>query len=54
MDKPVPKIANIGNFWHIFEILRHLTEPLVAKLLHILVEEVISFKMSGLTSKSNK
>ena len=29
----------------------HLTGPLVAKLFHILVEEVISFEMSGLTSK---
>ena len=32
----------------------HLTGPVVAKLFHILVEEVISFKMSGLTSKSVK
>ena len=28
--------------------------PLVAKLFHILVEEVISFKMSGLISKLDK
>ena len=43
--------ANVGDFQHIF---LHLTGPLVAKLFHILVEEVISFEMSGLTSKSDK
>ena len=45
------KNANIGDFRHVF---LHLTGPLVAKLFHILVEEVISFEMSGLTSKSVK
>ena len=38
----------------IFGTFLHLTGPLVAKLFHILVEEVISFEMSGLTSKSDK
>ena len=41
------KNANVSMFLH-------LTGPLMAKLFHILVEEVISFKMSGLTSKSVK
>ena len=44
------KNADIGDFWHFFASYR----PLVAKLFHILVEEVISFEMSGLTSKSVK
>ena len=38
----------------IFGTFLHLTGPLVAKLFHILVEEVMSFEMSGLTSKSVK
>ena len=42
--------ANVGDFRHVFASYR----PLVAKLFHILVEEVISFEMSGLTSKSDK
>ena len=25
-----PKIANVGNFCHVFAILRHLIDPLVA------------------------
>ena len=38
----------------IFDMFLHLIGPLVAKLFHILVEEVISFEMSGVTSKSVK
>ena len=34
----------------IFGMFLHLTGPLVAQLFHILVEEVIRFEMSGLTS----
>ena len=45
--KNVPKIAVSARFWC-------LIGPLVAKFFHILVEEVISFKMSGITSKSDK
>ena len=45
--KNVPKIAVLVHFWC-------LIGPLVAKFFHILVEEVISFKMSGVTSKSDK
>ena len=41
------KIADIDTFWT-------LAGPLVAKLLHILVEQVISFEMSGQTSKLDK
>ena len=48
------KHADIGNFWHVFAIFRCLIGPLVVTLLHILVEEVISFEMSGVTSKSVK
>ena len=47
MGKMCPKIANVGTFWT-------LTGPLVAILVHILVEQVISFKMSGQTLKSDK
>ena len=52
--KTCPKIANIGNFWTCFPIFRCLIGPLVVKLLHILVEQVLSFKMSGQTSKLDK
>ena len=47
---------NCSNFWHIFGIFGRLIGPPVAKLFHrsILVEEVLSFNLSGLTSKSNK
>ena len=48
------KCANVGDFWHIFAIFRCLIGPLVAILLHILVEEVISFDLHGHTSKSDK
>ena len=44
------KNTDVSNFRHVFASYR----PLVAKLFHILVEEVISFKMSGVTSKSVK
>ena len=47
MAKNVPKIAILARFWC-------LISPLVAKFFHILVEEVMSFKMSGVTSKSDK
>ena len=43
----LPKIAVSARFWC-------LVGPLVAKFFHILVEEVISFKMSGVTSKLDK
>ena len=49
MAKTCPKIANISNFQHDFAILRHLIGPLVAKLLHVLVEKVLSFKISGVS-----
>ena len=49
-----PKIANIGNFQTCFAIFRYLIGPLVEKLLHILVQEILSFEMSGQTSKLDK
>ena len=49
-----PKIANDADFWTHFAIFRCLIGPLVAKLLQILVEQVISFEMSTETSKSDK
>ena len=49
-----PKIADIGNFQTHFAIFRCLIGPLVAILAQILVEQVISFEMSGQTSKSDK
>ena len=52
--KMCPKIANVGNFRTHLVILRYLRGPLVAILAQILVELVISFKMSGQTSKSDK
>ena len=48
------KIADIGNFWTHFTILRYLRGPLVAILAQILVEQAPSFEMSGQTSKSDK
>ena len=50
MAKICPNIADVGDFWTRFAFFRCLIGPLVAKLLHILVEQVISFKMSGQTS----
>ena len=47
--KMCPKIADVGDFWTCFAILRYLRGPLVA-----ILEQVISFKMSGQTSKSDK
>ena len=49
-----PKIVDDANFWTRFAIFRCLIGPLVAKLLQILVEQVISFKMSTETSKLDK
>ena len=45
------KCADIGNFLHVFAILRYRMCCLVVKSLRILVEEVISFYMSDVTSK---
>ena len=45
------KNADVSDFRHVF---LHLTGPLVAKVFHILVEEVISFDLHGHTSKSDK
>ena len=44
-----PKMCENGSFWH-----EYLIGPLVTKFFHIFVEEVISFKMSGVTTKSDK
>ena len=52
--KMCQKLPKLAIFRHIFAILGYLRGPLVVKLLHILVEEVISFDLSGLTSKSDK
>ena len=41
-------------FGHIFAIFRCLRGQLVAILAQILVEEVLSFDLHGLTSKSDK
>ena len=62
MAKMCLKITNIDTFWTHSCLFRYLRGPLVAKLLHILVERVISFKMSTqnikiwqeLTSKMRK
>ena len=54
MAKHVQKLPTLAIFGHIFAIIRYLGGPLVAKLLHILVEQVLSFEMSGQTSKSDK
>ena len=48
------KRADVGDFWHVFAVFRYLIGPLVAILLHILVEEVISFDLHSHTSKSDK
>ena len=48
------KCANICDFRHIFAVFRCLIGPLVMILLHILVEEVISFNLHGHTSKLDK
>ena len=47
-------IADVSDFRTRFAILRYLRGPLVAILAQILVEQVISFEMSGQTSKSDK
>ena len=49
-----PKIADDANFWTCFATFRCLIGLLVAKLLQMLVEEVISFEMSTQTSKLDK
>ena len=54
MAKCVQKLPMSAIFGHIFVIIRYLEGPLVEELLHILVEQVISFKMSGQISKSDK
>ena len=56
MAKYVQKLQMSAIFGHVFAIIRYLGGLLVAKLsiFHILVEQVISFKMSGQTSKSDK
>ena len=46
MAKCVQKSSTSAIFDHIFAIIRCLIDPLVAKLLHILVEQVISFEMN--------
>ena len=43
-----------GDFQHVFAIFRCFIGPLVTKFFHILVEEVLSFDLGGLTSKSDK
>ena len=47
-------IFDVGDFCTCFAIFRCFIGPLVAKLVHILVEQIISFEMSGQTSKSDK
>ena len=54
MAKTCPKIANSSNFWTDFCHFGYLIGPLVVISAHILVEEVISFKISGATSKMDK
>ena len=54
MAKMCPKVADVGNFWTCFAIFRCLIGPLVAILVQTLVEEVLSFEMSGQTSESDK
>ena len=49
-----PKIADVCNFWTHFAILKYFGGHLVAILAQILVEQVLSFKMSTQTSKSDK
>ena len=49
-----PKIAVDANFWLHFAIFRCLIGLLVENLIQILVEQVISFKMSTETSKLDK
>ena len=48
--KMCAKIVDVSNFCHVFAIFECFTGLLVA----ILIEEVLSFKMTSLTSKSNK
>ena len=48
--KNLPKLPTLA----ISARFLHLKGLLVAKLFHILVEEVMSFEMSGVTSKSVK
>ena len=54
MAKCVQKLLTLAIFGQVFAIIMYLGGLLVAKLLHILVEQVISFEMSGQTSKSDK
>ena len=49
-----PKNGTEAIYGHIFVIFRCLIHLLVAQLLHILVQEVLSFDLSGVTSKSVK
>ena len=49
--KMCQKLLTLTIFGHVFAIFRYIRCPLVVKLLRILVEEVISFKISGVTSK---
>ena len=54
MANHVQKLPTLVIFGHVFAISRCLRGLLVAKSLHILVEQVISFEMSSQTSKSDK
>ena len=46
-----PKIADIGDIWHIFAILKCFRGLWMAE---ILVEDVLSYKISTQTSKLDK
>ena len=52
--KNVSKNCQLAIFGHVFAIIRCFRGHLVAKLFHILVEEVLSFDLSGLALKSDK
>ena len=41
----------LAIFEHVFAMFTYLIGPLVAKSLHILVEEVLRFGLSGVESK---
>ena len=51
---PALEEEDIGNFRTHFAIFRYLIGPLVANLLHILVEQVLSFEISTQTSILDK
>ena len=53
-ETAVGKTCRNGDFRHVFAVFRYLIGPLVTKFFHILVEEVISFDLHGLTSKLDK